>query len=107
MQVQQKPPDIRAACPEIDEGLAIFIEKSLSKEPDDRISDWGEIRKTLRPSGQLHMVLDPDELAVVIRFRDTSYQQSASFINAMQKLLQEEGINHQIEMHRGSGEEED
>ena len=53
------------------------------------------------------MVLDPDELAVVIRFRDTAYQHSASFINAMQKLLQEEGFNHQIEIHRGSGDEEE
>jgi len=102
MQVEQKPPDIRNACPDIDEALAELIEKSLSKEPDDRISDWGVIRSILKPvSGQYTLPLDPGELAVVIRFRDTSYQQSASFINAMQKLLQEEGINHAIEMHRG------
>ena len=60
----------------------------------------------LRPAGQFNLVLDPDELAVIIRFRDTAYTQSASFINAMQQLLQEEGINHEIEMHRGSPEEE-
>ena len=106
MQVNQKPPDIRNACPDIDESLAGFIETALSKEPGDRISDWDEIRKILRPSGQLNLMLDPDELAVVIRFRDTSYQQSASFINGMQKLLQDEGINHQIEMHRGDDENE-
>jgi hypothetical protein len=46
-------------------------------------------------------MLDPDELAVVIRFRDTEYQHSARLINAMQKLLREEGINHDFEMHRG------
>ncbi len=105
MQVQQKPPDIRIACPGIDEPLAGFIESALSKEPDERISDWNEIRRILRPSGQLQMALDPEELAVVIRFRDTSYQQSASFINAIKTILQEEGINHQIEMHRGHGAE--
>jgi len=43
---------------------------------------------------------------VIIRFRDSSYQQSASCINAMQKLLQDEGINHKIEMHHGSNEDE-
>jgi hypothetical protein len=50
-------------------------------------------------------MLDPDELAVIIRFRDTAYQLSGSFINAMQKLLQEEDINHQIEIHRGTDDE--
>lgn len=106
MQVNQKPPDIRNSCPEIDDELAGFIESSLSKEPDDRISDWEQIRKILKPAGQFKLALDPDELAVIIRFRDSSYQQSASCINAMQKLLQDEGINHKIEMHHGSKEDE-
>ena len=106
MQVNQKPPDIRNACPDIDEDLAGFIESSLSKEPDDRISDWEVIHKILKPAGQFKLALDTDELAVIIRFRDTSYQQSAGFINAMQKLLKEENINHQIEMHRGDTEDE-
>ncbi|TNF85903.1 MAG: cyclic nucleotide-binding domain-containing protein [Gammaproteobacteria bacterium] len=106
MQVNHEPPDIRINVPDIDDELADFIESALSKDPDDRISDWNEIRRILRPAGRFHLKLDPDELAVTIRFRDTSYQQSASFINAMQKLLQEEGFNHQIEVHRGSGEEE-
>ena len=107
MQVQQKPPDIRNTCPDIDEEFAVFIESSLSKEPGDRISDWEKIRKILKPpAGGFHLKLDPNELAVTIRFRDTSYQQSASIINAMQKLLQEEDINHEIEMHRGSDDDE-
>jgi serine/threonine-protein kinase len=105
MQVNQKPPDIRNACPEIDEDLAGLIESALSKDPDDRISDWKEIRKILKPAEQFKLALDPDELAVIIRFRDTSYQQSAGFINAMQKLLKEEEINHQIEMHHGDNKD--
>ncbi len=106
MQVNQKPPDIRNTCPEIDEELADFIDSALSKNPDDRISDWEEIRKILKPAGQFNLKLDPEEFAVIIRFRDTSYQHSASFINAMQKLLQDGDINHQIEIHRGSEEHE-
>ena len=105
MQLEQTPPDIRNACPEIDEAFADFIMSSLSKNPDDRPSDWDRVRKILRPAGQFQLALDPDELAVIIRFRDTAYTQSASFINAMQQLLQEEGINHSIEMHRGNAEE--
>jgi hypothetical protein len=104
MQVAQKPPDIRKARPDIDDGLAGLIESALSKEPDDRISNWNEIREILRPASQFKLVLDPDELALIIRFRDTSYQQSAGIINSMQKLLQDEDINHLIEMHRGTEE---
>ena len=106
MQLEQDPPDIRNTCPDIDNGFADFIMSALSKNPDDRVSDWGRIRQVLKPAGQFSLALDPDELAVIIRFRDTAYTQSASFINAMQKLLQEEGINHEIEMHRGSPEED-
>jgi hypothetical protein len=62
--------------------------------------------KILKPAGQFKLALDPDELAVIIRFHDSLYQQSASCINAMQKLLQDEGINHKIEMHYGSKEDE-
>ena len=105
MQVNQKPPDIRNACPDIDEEFAYFIDSALSKKPTDRISDWNEILRILKPLEQLHLILDPDELAVVIRFRDTAYQQSASIINSIQKQLKDDGINHQIEMHRGSDED--
>ena len=107
MQVQQKPPNIRNNIPDIDDAFADFIESALSKNPNDRISDWERIRKTLMPlAGKFELPLDPHELAVIIRFRDTSYQQSASFINSMHKILQEQGINHLIEMQRGRADDE-
>ena len=104
MQVEQKAPDIGKSCPEIDDEFAGFVMSALSKEPDDRISDWQEIREILKPPSQLNLMLDPDELAIVIRFHDTTYQQSAKFINAIKKLLTDENINHEIEMHRGDQE---
>jgi serine/threonine-protein kinase len=108
MQVEQKPPDIRNNINDIDDAFASFIESALSKEPDDRISDWNEIRAILKPVvNTFKLALDPDELAIIVRFRDTSYQQSASVINTMQKLLKDGNINHQIEMHRGDLKEED
>ncbi len=105
MQVSQKAPDIRNTCSNIDDELAHFIESALSKEPDERISDWEEIKNVFKPISKQHVLpLDPHELAVVIRFRDTSYQQSASFINTAQKILQQDNINHSIEIHRGDDE---
>jgi serine/threonine protein kinase len=108
MQVQQKPPDIRNNIPDIDDTLAEFIESALSKDPADRISDWEQIRKILKPlADEFKLPLDPDELAVIVRFGDTSYQQSAGIINTIQKMLQEQGINHHIEMQRGVADEDD
>ena len=105
MQVSQKAPDIRNTCFEIDDELAQLIESALSKEPAERISDWEEIKDILKPVSIQHILpLDPHELAVVIRFRDTSDQQSASFINTAQKILQQDNINHLIEIHRGDDE---
>jgi CRP-like cAMP-binding protein len=101
MQVEQEPPDIRRACPDIDNEFARFIECALRKEPDERISDWEEIRRILQLPNQLDLMLDADELAVLIRFRNTEYQHSARLIDAIQKLLKEEGINHDFAMHRG------
>ena len=102
MQVEQAPPNITDSCPEIDTDFADFINGALSKEPGDRPSDWEIIRDILKPPNQLSLMLDPEELAVVIRFRDTAHQRSAKLISTMQELLREEGINHEIEMHRGN-----
>ena len=80
----------------------LFIESALSKDPDDRISNWERIREILKPrAGKYQLPLEPDELAVVIRFGNTSYQKSARFINAMKKLLQDKGVDHQMEVQRG------
>ncbi|MCP4469929.1 MAG: protein kinase [Gammaproteobacteria bacterium] len=101
MQAEHKPPDIRRSCPDIDDEFARFIDGALCKDPQDRIAAWEGIRTILKPLNQLDLGLDPDELAVVIRFRDTAYQQSGQIINLMKKFLDEEGINHEIKIHRG------
>jgi serine/threonine protein kinase len=106
MQVNQPPPDIRNSCEDLDDSFADFINRSMIKNPENRISDWDEIKTLLRPvTNQSSIPLDPNELAVVIRFRNTSYQRSAKIIHAIQKLLQDEDINHSIEMQRGEFEE--
>ncbi|MFT5503623.1 MAG: serine/threonine protein kinase [Gammaproteobacteria bacterium] len=106
MQVNQPPPDIRNSFEDLDEALAEFINRSMIKNPKKRISDWNEIKTLLRPvTNQSSIPLDPNELAVVIRFRNTSYQRSAKIIHAIQKLLQDEDINHSIEMQRGEFED--
>jgi hypothetical protein len=101
MQLKQQPPDIRYACPAIDSEFAGFIDSALCKEPDQRISDWMKIREILQVPHRLDLILDPDELAVVIRFRDTPAQRSEQLIKAIQQMLQDEDINYKIETQRG------
>lgn len=103
MQVEQPPPEIRNTRPDIDEELAILIEQSLSKDPNSRISDWDRIKKILSPIGDKNTILlEPDELGILIKFRDTSYEKSAKLTKAIQKLLEDENTNHTIELHRGN-----
>ncbi len=102
MQVETKPPDIRNTCPKIDEEFALFIESALSKEPNDRISNWTEIMKIMEPArNEFQLALDCKELAVVIRFQDTSFEESTRAITEIQKMLQTENINHQMDTHQG------
>ncbi len=107
MQVEQKPPDIRNICPEIDDELAGLIDKSLSKEADQRISDWEQIRDVLKPvAGDFNLSLGSDEMAVIIRFKDTSPQRTQRFIKAIEKNLLDKSINYEMETHQGSNENE-
>jgi len=102
MQVQQQPPDIRNFCPDIDDDFADFINQSLEKDPEQRIADWEQIKKLLKPAVKHNSIsLQANEMGVVIRLRDTSYQQSAKIINAIQKMLVDDEVNHTIEMQRG------
>jgi serine/threonine protein kinase len=101
MQLKQKPPDIRHACPAIDSEFAGFIDNALCKEPDQRISDWVKIREILKVPNRQDRILDPDELAVIIRFRDIPAQRSEQLIRAIRQLLQDEDINYKIETQHG------
>lgn len=99
MQVEQKPPDIRYVCPEVDEGLASLIKRALEKNPGERISDWEEIIDILKPvSSRFDLNLNHQEMALLIRFRDTSPQRARRFIKAIRKNLIEKDINHEMDI---------
>ncbi len=106
MQVEQKPPDIREICPEIDNDFADLIEKSLSKEPDERISDWEKIRNVLKPvRGGFNPDLNPNEMGAFIRFKDTTPQRSQRFLKAVEKNMLDKGIHYELETYQGSTED--
>ena len=103
MQVEQKPPDIRNICPKIDEEFATLIDKSLSKDADERISDWEQVLNMLKPvADEPNLNLDSEEMAVIIRFKDTSHQRTRRFIKAIEKNLVDKDIHYEMETRQGS-----
>ena len=84
MQVEHRPPDIRRACPEIDAEFARFIDSALSKDPQDRISDWDEIRAILNTIRREQAHLDDLTDKVGITVRDVVFE---DFLQAPDKVL--------------------
>jgi len=98
-QVNQLPPDIKDLRPEIDNDLRLFIERSLIKDPQQRISDYEVIKALLKPVQGRDLKLESsDEIAFLTRLPNGSYQQTAKIINQLRKLLDEEGIQHSFEV---------
>jgi tRNA A-37 threonylcarbamoyl transferase component Bud32 len=98
-QVNKIPPDIKKLRPEIDNDLRLFIEKSLIKDPQQRISDFSVIKALLKPApGHGIKLDDSDQVAFVTRIPNGSYQQAAKIINQLRKILEQEGIEHSFEV---------
>ncbi len=99
LQVNKVPPDIKKYRPEIDNDLRLFIERSLIKNPDDRISDWKLIKVLLKPGANRDLApLDGDEIAFITRIQNGSYQKTAQIINKLRKMLEDDGVEHSFEV---------
>lgn len=48
--VKTPPPDVTTLAPDLPPGLVSFIRGALVKAPEERLSDWTEIRRLLSPS---------------------------------------------------------
>jgi len=98
-QVYDAPPDIKQYRPEIDKDLKYFIDSALIKKPEERISDWKTIKDLLKPESNRDLPrIDSDEIAFVTRIQNSSYQNTALIIKKLKEFLDEEEINHHIEV---------
>ena len=99
MQVYDAPPDIRQYCPEIDDDFKEFIDRALIKKPEDRISDWEIIKKLLMPEGNRDLArIGTDNIVFVTRIHNGSNQQAAEIIKKLKVMLDEDEIDHFIEV---------
>lgn len=101
-QINQNPPDIKAKCPEIDNELAGLIRRALAKRRDERISDWNQIQDILKPISEL---IDSNEARLVIQLRDSPKEKTHKVVLAIQKLLQNENLDHSIDLHNSNKNE--
>ncbi len=99
MQVYEEHPDIRTYRPNIDDDLKNFIDSALIKDPKQRISDWDRIKELLKPgSGRELPRIGQDDIAFVTRIHNSSYQDTALIIKKLKQILEEEKLDHHIEM---------
>ncbi len=70
MHLGAAPPDIRKLRPGLPGGLMAFIAGAMVKDPDQRLSDWGQIMSLLEGGRAADAVLDRYEEQIVrIRYR--------------------------------------
>lgn len=100
-QVNQSPPDIRARCPEIDEEMARFIRRTLTKKRSNRISDWDQIQKILKP---VPRSTDSNEATLIVRLRNTPKEKTQEIVRDIQKMLLNGDLNYSIELHHGQND---
>ena len=101
LQLEQAAPDIRLACAAVDDDLARFIDAALRKHPDQRISDWREIRQLLEPRQSLDALLADDEQALVVRLRGADNPLAQKLVDSLSQWLADEDVDHDIEILEG------
>ena len=100
-QREDEPPDIRFTCLNIDEDLASFIERSLSKKPTNRISDWRQIEELLNPvQTKSRVLVGPGEVGVLTIFKGTTHQKSTEMIAKLKAMFDAEDVKHTIDVYR-------
>ncbi len=99
MQINQEAPDIVKICPEIDDAMATFIQNSMSKNRDQRDSEWEHIRKILSPQPIINNnSVEDQDICLVLHLQNTSSKKTKRLLAALHQLLQDEQQVYSIEM---------
>lgn len=107
MHVNKPAPDIGKYRDDVDQDMALFIEKSLQKDVSKRISDWKEIRDLLKPKSRSQAIrVTEDEVVFLTRLKGASYKEAAQAINSLKEILDSSGIEHEIQIQREEATEE-
>ncbi len=99
MHLNQEPPDIRKYRPEIDESFATFIDQALLKDPEQRISDWNDIKMLLQPATNIKpLKVDQNEAVLLARLQGVSYPDAAKVLEAFERILDDMNIEHELSL---------
>ncbi len=100
MHVRKTPPDIDQIRSGLPEGLSRFIKGALIKRPDERVTEWSQILKLLKPPGPAHDVR-PKERATDLL--SVSYPPEAAPVvrRTIERLIGELGAVEDVEVAHG------
>jgi serine/threonine protein kinase len=101
MHVNKRPPDIHSYRNDIDQDMALFIERALEKDASKRINGWKEIKKLLKSKNRSQTIkVTEDDVVFLTRLKGSSYKNAARIIRSLKDTLKAEGIEHEISIQR-------
>lgn len=90
MHLGAPPPDITSIRKDLPPGLAAFVRGAMVKDPDKRLSDWGQIMSLLEGGRAADTVLDRYEEQVIrVRYRPRDGARVDRAIDAMKSRLRD------------------
>ena len=101
LHVREPPPDITKLAPGLPPGLVEFVNRALIKRPDERLTDWSEIRSllTMPSSGTaVHITGRTEETETLsIQYPQT---RRAEVGRAIQQLIADLSVHDEVQISR-------
>jgi len=108
-QLQDTPPLIESLVPKVTPNLAQFINRALIKDPEQRISDWQEIKALLSTEKNQFIDLDSSgdrDMAIVIKINSAEVY-IPSLLSDLETTLKQHLLNYDLDtvVHDSSGQD--
>lgn len=98
--ISNPPPDIKSVVSDVPDGLAEFIDRAMTKDPEQRISSWFEIQTLLASvkGSSLSLLDDTDkDMAVVIKLQ-TPGVDTKILNQELHQLLSKRHVEYEMEV---------
>lgn len=98
--IKMQPTAIEHFVPDIPTGLSEFIERALIKDPEERISDWHEIKSLLASGkgGDIKLEITGDkDMAIVIKMKSDGID-TTELLNEIENALSKKQVTYEVEI---------
>lgn len=97
--VNEPIPGFRQVEQDVSVNLTEFIKKTMAKKPVDRICDWNEIHRLLKPEGIKCLEqskLAPGEMGVMIRIHNCQQAQCDEIVTKINQIIAQYGLTYDL-----------